>query len=286
MILTESNPSKIQELVKKYKNQQLTIGFVPTMGALHEGHLSLVQASNTACDKTIVSIFVNPTQFGPNEDFQAYPRTLSKDQELLSKYKVDLLFTPSNEEIYPEGPEKGTIIYEPTLSKLYCGASRPNHFQGVCTVVLRLFNLIEPDKAFFGEKDYQQMTILKKMSADLFLKTQIIPCPIIREANGLAKSSRNIYLSTSQYHEASYISQALSQAKKAFQQGETFVPKLLKLIVDYIARNTSIKIDYCLIVDSNTLNEKTAAVREKDRILFAGYLGKTRLIDNLELTEQ
>ncbi|MFA5880032.1 MAG: pantoate--beta-alanine ligase, partial [Candidatus Margulisiibacteriota bacterium] len=207
LIISQLNELKNEIAKLKLSNQ--TIGFVPTMGALHEGHLSLVAKSIEENDKTIVSIFVNPTQFGKNEDLEKYPRPIEKDQKLLQEAGTAIIFRPSNEVIYLGDPDLGTIIFEPSLSKKLCGLTRPDHFQGVCSIVLRLFNLIQPTRAYFGEKDFQQLTIIKKMVHDLFLNVEIISCPIIREKNGLALSSRNSYLTAVEKEEASFIYQSL-----------------------------------------------------------------------------
>jgi pantoate--beta-alanine ligase len=269
----------IQTLQQKNK----TIGFIPTMGSLHEGHLSLVKKSLKENEITIVSIFVNPAQFGPNEDYDLYPRSFKTDSILLSSIGVSALFIPTVDMIYPDGIKIATQITIPTLTKLYCGHSRPQFFNGILTVVLRLFNIIQPTIAYFGEKDFQQVSLIRKLVSDLFLSITIKSCPIIREKNGLAMSSRNAYLSKQQIEEASSIIEALTKAKKHFSTVSPLAVDLKTIILKHITQNSKITIDYCEIIDSHTLLSKKRTVEKKDRILFAGYLGNTRLIDNIEL---
>jgi pantoate--beta-alanine ligase len=250
------------------------------MGALHSGHLSLVTTCKQHCDVCVVSIFVNPQQFGPNEDFDRYPRTLETDARLLENEGVQLIFSPTADTIYPKGSIPPTQVHVPTLSELYCGASRPQFFDGVCTVVSRLFNIVKPDAAFFGEKDYQQVAIIRKMTQDLFIPVSIVGCPIIRESSGLAMSSRNRYLSEENKVKAASIYSALTQAKESYQSGTTSSQSLLESISSHI--HPDIVIDYCVIVDASTLEEVTR-VSTDARILFAGTLEATRLIDNIGL---
>ncbi len=271
----------IQDQITLLKQKNTCIGFIPTMGALHEGHRSLINTAHQHCDIVIVSIFVNPTQFAPNEDLDRYPRPFEKDQEVLKNAKVDILFAPTETEIYPTGKHKTTQIILPYLSKKLCGKTRPHFFKGVLMVVNRLFNIIQPTMAFFGEKDFQQLTIIKRMVTDLVMPIQIIGCPTIREKDGLAISSRNIYLSPSERRNASTIFQAMQAAKIQVSQGQISAKKLTQDIQLMLIKN-HFKVDYVTIVDTTTLTT-VKTVKSGDRILIAAYMGKTRLIDNLSL---
>tara|TARA_A100001015_G_scaffold319104_1_gene440993 strand:- start:2119 stop:2964 length:846 start_codon:yes stop_codon:yes gene_type:complete len=273
--------SDLQKNISDFKQQQKTIAFVPTMGKLHDGHLSLIKEAKKRADIIIVSIFVNPTQFGPNEDFDAYPRDLVTDLKLCTENAVDVVFLPTKEDLYGYS-ETPTEIYIPALSTLYCGKTRQNFFKGICSVVLRLFILIQPDIAIFGEKDYQQFIILSQMVRDLFLPIRMISVPIYREKNGLAMSSRNAYLNNIEQDEAATIFKALMIAKDLFQNGESKTIKLTESVVHFIQKHTQIKIDYCVGVDYKSLREKEH-LNKFDRLLFAGYLNSTRLIDNIVL---
>lgn len=281
-MLIESTPYSLQNKIRSLKARSCTVGFVPTMGALHEGHLSLIETSIQKTDKTVVSIFVNPTQFGKNEDFDQYPRQLENDLLILQNFNIDILFTPTHDDIYPHSLKERIQVKDPILSKLYCGVTRPQFLDGVLGVVLRLFNIVMPDKAFFGEKDYQQLIGIQKMAKDLFLSTEIVGCPIIREKNGLAMSSRNAYLSKQERQEAAIIYQGLCFARKLLDMEETDSQKIIEKVSEFITKDSMIRIDYIAIVDPNTLKLKRQASKD-DRILFAGYLNQTRLIDNLAL---
>lgn len=276
-----STVKDIRTLLLTYKQKQRTIAFVPTMGKLHDGHLSLIREAKKRADIVVVSIFVNPTQFGPNEDYNQYPRDLNTDLKHCLSLKVDVVFTPSASDLYGKATHP-TEIYIPTLSQLHCGQSRKTFFKGICSVVLRFFMIIQPDIAIFGEKDYQQFILLSQMVTDLFLPITMISAPIYREKNGLAMSSRNTYLSKSQLQEAAEIYTALTNAKQLFQQGETSSNVLVEQITQHIQSNTSIRIDYCVGIDYQLLTSKNH-LKRNDRILFAGYLNKTRLIDNISL---
>jgi pantoate--beta-alanine ligase len=256
-----------------------TIGFVPTMGALHEGHLSLVREARRENDITVVSIFVNPTQFGPNEDFDKYPRTFEDDCELLRKEKTDYLFYPSTEGMYGKNFE--TTIDLKILPNHLCGLSRPGHFQGVATIVAKLFNIIRPDIAYFGQKDYQQAQIIKKITDDLNFFIDIRIMPIIREAGGLALSSRNRYLSQREKEEASNLYKALLLGKKLIMGGENNSNVIIKKLEEYITLNIhNVKIDYISVADTATLSE--IKLIENDVIIaLAVFIGSTRLIDNI-----
>src|ERR1700693_2431451 len=218
------------------------LGFVPTMGALHEGHLSLIRAAKARCDVVAASIFVNPTQFGPNEDFSKYPRSFERDRELLEKEGVELLFAPSVEEMYPR--DAATFVSVEGLSERLCGQSRPGHFRGVTTVVAKLFHITQPDFAFFGQKDAAQVAIIRRMVLDLNLGVEIVVCPIVREADGLAMSSRNAYLNPQQRRSALVLSRSLAQVKKLFEQGERCTAKLGTAGRQVFADEPSVRLDY------------------------------------------
>ena len=267
----------VRAFIKNIKQQFKTIGFVPTMGYLHEGHMSLVKASKNMCDITVVSIFVNPKQFGPKEDYSKYPRNLERDLKLLEEAKIDMVFIPDVDTIYPEG--FSTTINIGPLANVLEGAFRPGHFDGVCTVVTKLFNIVKPDKAFFGEKDYQQLKIIQKLVKDLNLDIEIVPIPTKREEDGLAMSSRNAYLNQEERRRASSIYRFLLKAKEAFEKGIKDTDKIIeyaKAVLDVDA------VDYIKIVDKETLEEKTTPSKY-DRILIAVRIGSTRLIDNVEI---
>jgi len=269
---------QMQEIGNNWSNSQ-TIGFVPTMGYFHKGHLSLVAEANKNCDITVVSIFVNPSQFGPNEDFSSYPRDLQRDLELLNQYKVDYVFNPTPDQMYPAGYKTWINVEE--LSSILCGASRPGHFRGVATVITKLINIIKPSLMFMGEKDFQQIVVLQTMLKDLNFHTQIHPCPIIREADGLAMSSRNVYLNSEQRQQALCLSLAIKQAQEQYKQGIDDPQILKKNAFDLIIRAGG-RIDYIKFVDSVSLQEVKQA-KDDTRILLAVFIGKTRLIDNAAL---
>jgi len=269
--------AEIRKQVKKWRRRGLTIGLVPTMGFLHEGHESLIKKAVKDNDKVIVSIFVNPTQFGPKEDFSSYPRNLKKDKNLCLDAGVNLIFNPEPSEIYFK--DSVTTVNVSGLSNGLCGAKRPVHFGGVCLVVSKLFNIVSPDRAYFGEKDAQQLAIIKRMVRDLNFDVEIVGCPIIREADGLAKSSRNIYLSLEERKAALVLNKSLKLAKKAISSGERSSQKIFEIITDKIETETLAKIDYIELVDSTTLAPVDTLV-SSTLIAIAVYIGKTRLIDN------
>jgi pantoate--beta-alanine ligase len=256
------------------------LGFVPTMGALHEGHLSLVRAARASCDAVAASIFVNPMQFGPNEDLAKYPRSFERDRELLEKESVELLFAPSVEEMYPAGAV--TWVTVEGLSSKLDGRSRPGHFRGVTTVVAKLFHIVEPDAAFFGQKDAAQVAIVRRMARDLNLPVEIVACPIVREPDGLAMSSRNAYLDPQQRKQALVLHRGLLQVKKSWEEGEREAGKLLTVGRDELAAEKSVRLDYLEIVDSDSLDpvENTAGGA---LVAVAAFVGMTRLIDNILL---
>ncbi len=270
----------MQKLSDSLRRKGTTIGLVPTMGYLHEGHLSLVRQAKKDCDFVVVSIFVNPTQFGPKEDLKKYPRDLAHDIKLLSKLKVDAVFYPPAGAMYPEGYK--TYIYVKGLSKGMCGASRPGHFEGVATVVAKLFNIIKPDAAYFGKKDYQQQVIIKKMAADLNFDVQIVSLPTIRETDGLAMSSRNKYLSKEERSKAVILNRSLCFAKQLIRAGLTNASRVRSAISKLIRTKQGVKIDYIAIIDPVSLEEKRA-IKGRTLIAIAAYIGKTRLIDNIEV---
>ena len=256
------------------------VGFVPTMGALHEGHLSLVRMAQAQSDLTAVSIFVNPLQFGPQEDLDKYPRTFERDCELLEKEGVDILFAPAVEEMHPAGA--ATYVVVEGLSDRLCGKSRPGHFRGVTTVVAKLFNVVEPDRAFFGQKDAAQVAIIQRMVRDLRLPTEIVVGPIVREKDGLAMSSRNAYLTAAERQSALALYRSLTRVQERFAQGERNSAKLLGEGMKEFAGNSSVRLDYLEIVDPETLEAVTEILRPS-LVAVAAFLGKTRLIDNTVL---
>jgi pantoate--beta-alanine ligase len=263
------------------RDQDRTIGLVPTMGALHEGHLSLVREARRMCDVVVVSVFVNPTQFGPSEDYEDYPRDLTKDTALLTDYNVDYIFAPAAEEIYPK--DFSTYVNVGGLSKLLEGASRPGHFRGVATVVAILLNTVRPDFAFFGQKDAQQAVIIKRMVRDLAFDTEIVVSPTVREDSGLAISSRNLYLDAEEQQSAAVIHRALKQAKEIYKKGERHAGKLAEIVRATIETEPRVRVDYVSVVDAETL-EKLDKLDERPLLVaVAAYVGKTRLIDNTML---
>ncbi len=268
--------AKTKRLIKKVKANGKTIGFVPTMGYLHKGHLSLVRIAHRKSQFVIVSIFVNPTQFSPYEDLTKYPRDMKRDAALLKKEKVDLIFYPSVNEIYP--PDYKTYVYVKELSRLMCGITRPHHFQGVTTVVLNLFNIVKPDIAVFGAKDYQQGVIIKRMAKDLNLDIKIIIGKITREKDGLAMSSRNKYLSPRQRKDATVLYQVLRRIRYDFRHGFSD-PKRAKTMIRQMIEKKNGRIDYIAVVNKNTLSP-VKKLGAGTLIALAVYFGKTRLIDN------
>ncbi len=271
------NISEMKTLIKDWKKKNFKIAFVPTMGYLHEGHLSLVRKAKTLGDKTVVSIFVNPLQFGPKEDFKEYPRDLERDKTLLEKEKVDVVFVPSEEEMYPS--EFQTYVEVTKLTQNLCGAYRPGHFKGVTTVVLKLFNIVQPDFALFGEKDYQQLQVIKQMVKDLNLDIEIVGCPTVREEDGLAMSSRNTYLSPEERASALSLFKALLLAEKLLKEGEVESEKIKKKIIEFISSFPYTCVQYVEIVDPKTL-EPVEIITKPVLCALAVFVGKTRLIDN------
>jgi pantoate--beta-alanine ligase len=256
------------------------VGLVPTMGALHEGHLSLVRAAKAKCDVVAVSLFVNPAQFGPNEDFSKYPRTFERDRKLLEKEGVHLLFAPSVDEMYPKGA--ATYVTVENLSEKLCGKSRPGHFRGVTTVVSKLFHIVEPHAAFFGQKDAAQATIIRRMVRDLNLPVEIVVCPIVREPDGLAMSSRNAYLDPQQRKSALVLHRSLMRVQELFNHGERNAARLIAAGKEVFAQEPSVHLDYFEIVDPGNL-ESLSHLSHRFLVAVAGFVGTTRLIDNIEL---
>lgn len=276
---------EVREQVKEWKKQGLTVGLVPTMGALHNGHKSLIEKSVEKCDKTVVSVFVNPIQFCPGEDLDKYPRTLEEDNTLCDKIGADIVFAPSPKEMYGEGNILSndflTYVIPPYFyTDKLCGKSRVGHFDGVCTVVNKLFNIVQPDFAFFGKKDMQQLIILKKMVSDLNIPVEIISCPIVREESGLALSSRNKYLSESGKESALSISKLLFNIKACYNKGVTDVTALYETAYSFLDDKHSL--EYLEFRDKDTLEEKQVA--DKNTVVFiADRVENVRLIDNIEL---
>jgi pantoate--beta-alanine ligase len=270
----------IPDLKAARRSMEGSVGFVPTMGYLHEGHLSLVRRTRAENDLTAVSIFVNPTQFLPNEDFTTYPRDERRDLDLLEKESTDLVFLPENRDMYPDGHD--TFINVEGLSTVLEGTRRPGHFQGVATVVAKLFNLLEPTRAYFGQKDAQQVLVIKKMVADLNMNVGIIVCPTIREENGLAMSSRNVYLTPEERRHASIIPQALTAARELLLAGERNADKLRGRMRQIIETAPGVQIDYISVADPETLVE-LKKVEETALASLAVNFGRTRLIDNIIL---
>ncbi|HEV8204762.1 MAG TPA: pantoate--beta-alanine ligase [Pyrinomonadaceae bacterium] len=275
---------RMSSVARKIRREQdRTVGLVPTMGALHEGHLSLVREARRMCDVVVVSVFVNPAQFGPGEDFAHYPRDLTKDTALLTDYNVDYIFAPPVEEIYPKG--FSTYVNVEGLSEQLEGASRPGHFRGVSTVVTILLNTIRPDFAFFGQKDAQQALVIRRLVKDLAFDTEIVILPIVREDSGLAISSRNLYLTADEQKSATILHKALKQAKQAFKDGERNATRITDLIRQTVESEPRARLDYVTIADAETL-EKLDRVDERPTLIaLAAYVGKTRLIDNMILNK-
>ncbi len=263
--------------------KQKIVGFVPTMGYLHQGHISLVRRSKAENDVTVVSIFVNPTQFGPNEDYKSYPRDLDRDLSMLEKEAVDFVFAPEVDDMYPKG--HSTYVNEESLSKYLCGKSRPGHFRGVCTVVTKLFNIVKPHRAYFGQKDAQQFRVIRRMVRDLNMDVEVIECPIVREPDGLAMSSRNVYLSTQEREQALALNKALKLAENLYNSGERNASRIIEKMTDYLSTFDKLKIDYIEIVDEEFL-EPVTRIDCKVIVAIAVWVGKARLIDNVILGEK
>jgi pantoate--beta-alanine ligase len=256
------------------------LGLVPTMGALHEGHLSLVRAAKARCDAVAVSIFVNPTQFGPTEDLSKYPRQFDRDCRLLEKEGVEILFAPPVEEIYADGGVTWVLVEG--LSEKLDGRSRPGHFRGVTTIVAKLFHILEPEAAFFGQKDAAQLAVIRRMVRDLNFPVEMVACPIVREPDGLAMSSRNAYLNREERGRALVLQRSMQQAQQQFQAGERSAAKLISAAKEVFAREPQVALDYFEIVDPDTL-DPVERISQTTLVAVAAYVGSTRLIDNVVL---
>lgn len=273
--------SDLRKLVGTLKNQGKTIGLVPTMGYLHDGHLSLMRKAKAEHDVVVVSIFVNPLQFGANEDFAVYPRDLERDSKLAKTAGVDLIFAPDVEEMYPQGFENMlTFVDLVKITNKLCGVSRPGHFRGVATVVNKLFNIVCPDTAYFGQKDAQQVIVIKQMVNDLNMNVKIVTVPIVREVDGLAMSSRNVYLNPQERQAARVLNKSLKYAEKLLNNGERNAAVIRQVIAEMIQSEPLANIDYIAVVDCESL-ESLEVIGNKALIALAVRFGKTRLIDNL-----
>jgi pantoate--beta-alanine ligase len=270
--------TQMKQHVSEVRRAGRTIGLVPTMGALHAGHISLIEAARAVCDFVVVSIFVNPTQFGPEEDFERYPRPFEKDLDICAKYGVDVVFAPGATEMYPR--QQVTWVDVEKLTEPLCGRSRPGHFRGVTTVCTKLFHIVECDKAFFGQKDAQQAAVIWRMVADLNAPLEIVVCPTVREADGLAMSSRNQYLSPENRKDATIIYKALQEGERMIHDGETDPSQVLERINAVLGQIPALQSEYVSLVDSETL-EQIRRIEGKIIIAIAARLGSTRLIDNV-----
>lgn len=270
--------AEIRAWVRQTHAAGKTVGFVPTMGALHVGHVSLMQAAAARCDSVVVSIFVNPTQFGPGEDFEKYPRPFEKDLAICEKHGVDAIFAPGRGEMYPR--ENLTWVTVEKVSEPLCGRFRPGHFRGVATVCTKLFNIVGADAAFFGQKDAQQVAVIQRMVADLNMPLEIVVCPTVREPDGLAVSSRNQYLSPQERKEAAVIYRALQRSAELIRGGETAVARIVEQMREVLGQVPALRVEYVSIVDAGSL-EDLPRVQGKVLIAVAGRLGSTRLIDNI-----
>lgn len=269
--------SEVRAQVSEWRKEGMSVGLVPTMGYLHEGHASLIKASVKDNDKTVVSVFVNPMQFGPTEDLESYPRDINRDAQLAEECGADLIFNPEPNEMYHDG--FSSFVDMTVLTQELCGLSRPVHFRGVCTVVTKLFNIVKPDRAYFGKKDAQQLAVVRHMVDDLNMDLTIVGCPIVREDDGLAKSSRNTYLNADERKAALVLSKALNLGAELIRSGERNCKAVIDKMKEFIKREPLAKIDYVKIVDCKTMQQ----IEELDRPALAAmavYIGKTRLIDN------
>ena len=268
---------EVREIVNEWKKEGLSVGFIPTMGYLHEGHKSLIERSVKENDRTVVSIFVNPIQFGPNEDLASYPRDIIHDKELVESVNADLIFNPEVEEMY--GSHFTTLVNTKEVSENLCGAKRPVHFGGVCTVLTKLFNIVNPTRAYFGQKDAQQLAVVKRFVKDLNFDIEIIGCPIIREADGLAKSSRNTYLNEEERKAALILYKSLKLGLEAIKDGKRDTKEIIDIITKSIEKEPLARIDYVSIVDNENI-QYIEKIQGEILCAIAVYIGKTRLIDN------
>lgn len=273
--------AEVREVVRGWRKEGLTVGLVPTMGYLHEGHASLVDAADKACDRVVASVFVNPTQFGPGEDLETYPRDFDRDCKLLTEHGCDMVFHPEVSEMYdPDAATYVEILSD--MPKQLCGKTRPIHFRGVCTVVSKLFNIVLPDKAFFGQKDAQQLAIIRKMVKDMSYGIEIVGCPIVREADGLAKSSRNTYLNAEERKAALVLSKAVALGQKLVAEGEKNADTVVEAMKKLIEAEPLARIDYVSAVDGVNM-ETVHEIATPTLIAMAVYIGRTRLIDNFSV---
>ncbi len=277
-----SSISRMKEVSESFRKQNLTIGLVPTMGCLHEGHLALVKKSLETCDRTVVSIFVNPAQFGPTEDLDTYPRESESDMEKLKSVGVDMMFFPTKEEMYPA--DYKTYVQVQDITQYLCGKSRPDLFKGAATIVLKLFNIVRPHQAFFGEKDWQQLAVIETMVKDLNLDVAINRVPLVREVDGLAMSSRNRYLSSQERQTALALSRSLQEARDSIRRGTTSAKAISSLIRQFIQRKEGTEVDYISICDPQNFKEKEL-IRGRTLIALAVKVGPSRLIDNCIVEE-
>lgn len=273
-----TSPKEMQTFVKQAKADGKSVGLVPTMGAFHEGHLSLMRRARTENDIVITSIFVNPTQFGPKEDYDAYPRDLENDSKMAEEIGVDIIFAPTVRDMYPQG--YATFVNVERITEKMCGTSRPGHFRGVATVVAKLFNIIPAHKAYFGQKDAQQCVVIRQMAKDLNFDIEIVVLPTVRESDGLAMSSRNKYLNDEERKSALVLFKSLSIAKELIKSGEINSEKIKQKMLDIINEEPLARVDYISIVDAETL-EDLDIIKENTLIALAVFIGKTRLIDNI-----
>lgn len=269
--------AEVRTIVDAWRKEGMSIGFVPTMGYLHEGHQSLIAKSAEQNDRTVVSVFVNPMQFGPNEDLEAYPRDMERDMLAVEQAGGDIIFNPEPCEMYPD--HFTSFIDTTETTELLCGASRPIHFRGVCTVVGKLFNIVMPDRAYFGQKDAQQLATIRRFVRDLNFNIEIVACPIIREEDGLAKSSRNTYLSPEERQAALILSRSLKLGKEAIDGGERDVKKVIDVITTNLQTEPLARIDYVEVVDFQNI-QRVSTISGETLVAIAVYIGKTRLIDN------
>lgn len=276
-----NNSGQMQETALGLKRQGYSIGLVPTMGYLHEGHLSLVRRARSECDRVVMSIFVNPLQFGPREDFAAYPRDPERDLALARHEGVDNVFAPGRDDMYPTGFNTHVVV-EGTLTERMCSRSRPGHFRGVTTVVMKLFQIVQPDRAYFGQKDAQQALVIRRMAADLNLPLKIITCPIVREEDGLALSSRNVYLSHDERLSALTLPQALEAGRESILKGERWAERVRGVIMDRLNAEPAIRVDYAEVCDGQTLAD-LSVLQGPVLLAAAVWVGQTRLIDNIYL---
>ncbi|MGM9701599.1 MAG: pantoate--beta-alanine ligase [Prevotella sp.] len=268
---------EIRAIVKEWRRQGLSVGLVPTMGFLHEGHQSLIAKSAAQNDRTVVSVFVNPIQFGPNEDLESYPRDIERDKAAVAAAGGDIIFHPEPSEMYP--PHFTSFVDTTETTELLCGAVRPIHFRGVCTVVSKLFNIVQPDRAYFGQKDAQQLATIKRFVRDLNFDIEIVACPIVREEDGLAKSSRNTYLNPEERQAALVLSQSLKVGRQLIEDGERSAAAVIKAIEDHLHTEPLARVDYVEVVDFDNV-QRVERIEGTTLVAIAVYIGKTRLIDN------